>query len=125
MNGESVDGIMSLGGIDPGNEKNAAYRKYHEEVVGQGPDYWGSVVTYSSLQMLQQAIERVGLDRELVSKELATGTFETAAGTIKLEDNQYRQIWWAGQWQKDKFVGVAPSNRAGASQVMLPKPAWK
>ena len=34
-------------------------------------------MTYSSLQMLQQAIERVGkIDRAAVIKELSSGTFE-------------------------------------------------
>lgn len=125
INGQNVEGVMSLGGIDPNNKENAAYRKRHEEVTGQAPDYWGSVITYASLQMLEQAIGRVGLDKEKVSKEISTGTFETVAGKIKLEDNQLRTLWWGGQWQNGTFVGVAPENRPGASKVVIPKPAWK
>lgn len=124
-NGENATGIMSLGGIDPNNAENASYRKRHEEVTGQGPDYWGSVITYASLQMLQEAIKRKGLDREAVSEELASGTFTTVLGDTKLEDNQLRQLWWTGQWQNGQFVGVAPSDRAGASKPMLPRQPWK
>lgn len=124
-NGENATGIMSLGGIDPNNQENAAYRKRHEEVTGQGPDYWGSVITYASLQMLQEAIKRKGLDREAVSEELSTGTFKTVLGDTKLEDNQLRQLWWTGQWQNGQFVGVAPADRPGASKVVLPRQPWK
>ncbi|WP_068116006.1 amino acid ABC transporter substrate-binding protein [Tropicimonas marinistellae] len=120
-----MEGVMSLGGIDPNNELNAAYRAKHQEVIGRAPDYWGSVLIYASLQMLQQAIERVGLDRAAVTEELSTGTFETVLGTTKLEDNQLRDIWWTGQWQDGTFVAVAPGDRAGAGSVVLPKPGWQ
>lgn len=124
MNGEQVDGVMSLGGVDSTSQLNADYRQRHEAVTGQPPDYWASVITYASLQMLQQAIERVGLDRAAVAEELSTGTFETVAGTITLEDNQLRDLWWVGQWQDGSFVGVAPANRSGAAGPQLPMPGW-
>lgn len=123
-NGANAEGIMSLGGIDYANEKNMAYRQRHEEVIGQAPDLWGSVITYSSLQMLQEAIKRVGLDRAAVAEELSTGTFDTAYGEIKLEDNQLRTLWLTGQWQDGQFVAVAPSDRDGAMAPKLPKGAW-
>ena len=124
-NGENATGVMSLGGIDPNNEANAAYRKRHEEVTGQAPDLWGSVVTYSSLQMLQEAIKRKGLDRDAVSAELSNGTFETALGEVKLEDNQLRKLWLGGQWQNGQFVAVVPADREGAAAPVLPKAPWK
>ena len=116
---------MSLGGIDPKNEANTAYRKRHEEVTGNAPDLWGSVVTYNSLQMLQEAIKRRGLDRDAVADELSNGTFQTVLGEVKLEDNQLRKLWFGGQWQNGQFVAVAPVDREGAAPAILPKPAWK
>jgi len=124
-NGPNAEGIMSLGGIDPKNEANAAYRKRHEEVTGKAPDLWGSVITYASLQMLQEAIKRKGLDRDAVSKELSTGTFKTVLGETRLEDNQLRTLWFGGQWQNGQFVAIAPVGRPGASPAILPKPAWQ
>ncbi|WP_157014418.1 amino acid ABC transporter substrate-binding protein [Mesorhizobium xinjiangense] len=124
-NGENAEGIMSLGGIDPNNEQNQVYRKRHEDLTGQGPDYWGSVITYASLQMLQEAIKRVGLDREGVAEELASGTFETVLGETKLEDNQLRKLWWVGQWQNGVFAGLAPADRPGASKPVLPRKPWQ
>lgn len=125
ISGGKMEGVMSLGGIDPNNAMNQAYRARHQDVIGRAPDLWGSVLIYASLQMLGASIERVGLDRAAVTKELSTGTFETVLGTTKLEDNQLRDIWWAGQWQGGNFVSVAPSDRDGAADVMLPKPAWQ
>lgn len=124
-NGENATGIMSLGGIDPANQMNAEYRKRHEAVTGVAPDYWGSVITYASLQMLQEAIKRKGLDKAAVSEELSTGSFQTVLGETKFEDNQLRQLWWTGQWQNGQFVGVMPADRPGASKVILPRGEWK
>lgn len=121
----TAEGVMSLGGIDPANEANRAYRQRHQELTGQGPDYWGSVITYASLEMLQEAIRRVGLDREAVSQELSTGTFQTVLGETKLENNQLRDLWWTGQWQDGVFVGIAPPDRPGAAKPRLPKAPWK
>jgi branched-chain amino acid transport system substrate-binding protein len=79
---------------------------------------------YTSLQMLQQAIERRGLDRDAVTQELATGSFETIIGTVKLTENRLTDLWLLGQWQGGKFVGVGPADRTGALKAIIPKPAW-
>lgn len=123
-NGANAEGIMSLGGIDISNEAVMEYRRRHEEVIGAAPDWWGSVITYASLQMLQESIKRVGLDRDAVSAELSNGTFETVLGETKLENNQLRTLWFGGQWQNGSFVAVAPSDREGAVAPVLPKAPW-
>jgi len=124
--GGSVEGVMSLGGIDPDNELNSAYRAKHEEVIGRAPDYWGSVLIYASLQMLEQTIERVGLDKAAMAKELSDGTFSTVLGEeTRLENNQLRAINWVGQWQDGKFVAVAAESGPGLAAVKLPKPGWE
>ena len=94
------------------------------EFIGQAPDWWGSVITYASLEMLEEAIKRHGLDRDAVSKELSTGTFQTVLGETKLENNQLRDLWFGGQWQDGNFVAVAPSDREGAVAPKLPKAPW-
>ena len=81
----------------------------------QEPDRWASAVTYASLQMLQQAIERVGkIDRAAVIKDLQTGTFDTVIGKMKLENNMPTKYWWVGQWQDGEFYGVGPATNEGA-----------
>lgn len=124
--GGSVEGVMSLGGVDPNNELNNAYRAKHEEVIGRAPDYWGSVLIYASLEMLGQAIQRVGLDKAAVAEELSTGTFSTVLGAeTRLENNQLRAINWVGQWQDGTFVAVSNEGGNGTSAVKLPKPGWE
>ena len=124
--GANVEGVMSLGGWSKDNASTVAYAKKHEEMFKRGPDRWGSQIGYSSLQMLEQAIERVGkIDRAAIIKELQTGTFDTVLGKVKLVDNMMRDNFWLiGQWQDGFFAGVAPQ-RAGAAPVVVPKPAWK
>lgn len=124
--GANVEGIMSLGGWSKDNASTLAYAKKHEEMFKRGPDRWGSQVGYSSLQMLEQAIERVGkIDRAAIIKELQTGTFDTVLGKVKMVDNMMKDNFWLiGQWQDGFFVGVAPQ-RAGVGAVVVPKPAWK
>jgi branched-chain amino acid transport system substrate-binding protein len=124
--GANVEGIMSLGGWSKDNANTAAYAKKHEEMFKRGPDRWGSQIGYASLQMLEQAIERVGkLDRAAIIKELQTGTFDTVLGKVKLVDNMMQDNFWLiGQWQDGFFAGVAPQ-RAGVGTPVVPKPAWK
>ena len=124
--GANVEGIMSLGGWSKDNASTAAYAKKHEEMFKRGPDRWGSQIGYASLQMLEQAIERVGkLDRAAIIKELQTGTFDTVLGKVKLVDNMMQDNFWLiGQWQDGFFVGLAPQ-RTGVGTPMVPKPAWK
>lgn len=122
----SVEGIISLGGWNPNNKGVQEYAKKHEEMFKRGPDRWGSVVGYSSLQMLEQAIERVGkIDRAAVIKELQSGTFDTVLGKIKFDNNIPKDAFpLIGQWQNGFFAGVAPAG-SGAAALVVPKAPWK
>lgn len=123
---ESIEGQMSLGGIDGNSEAVKKYRARHKEITGRDADYWGSLNTYTGLQMLQQAIERVGkIDREAIVKELQTGTFDTVLGPVKLQNNQITGTFVVGQWQNGVFQGIGPKDLKGAQPAVIPKPAWK
>jgi branched-chain amino acid transport system substrate-binding protein len=123
--GADVEGVMGLGGWNADAPESKDYLKRHVEMTGHEPDRWASPITYASLQMLQQAIERVGkIDRAATIKELQTGTFDTILGQVKLENNLYKQNWWVGQWQNGEFHGITPTTLTGARQIMFPKPSW-
>jgi branched-chain amino acid transport system substrate-binding protein len=123
--GADVEGVMGLGGWNANSPESRSYLKRHLEMTGQEPDRWASPITYASLQMLKQAIERVGtIDRAAVIEELQTGTFETILGPVKLQNNLYKENWWVGQWQNGEFQGIAPATLPGAQEIMFPKPAW-
>lgn len=124
ISGGKHEGVISIGGVDASSAKIADYFKRHEAFIGAKPDSWASAITYASLEMLAQSIQRVGLDKAAVAKELSSGQFDTVIGPVKLENNQLRQLWWAGQWQGDHFVAIAPADRAGASKPVVPKPDW-
>ncbi len=124
--GPDAEGVMGIGGWDPGAPGNKAYFERHVAFIGREPDRWASPITYATLQMLQQAIERVGrIDRTAVIKELQTGTFQTVVGPVKLKNNLYTDTWYVGQWQNGEYYGIAPATLPGARQVIFPKPPWR
>ncbi|MDR5652365.1 amino acid ABC transporter substrate-binding protein [Ruixingdingia sedimenti] len=125
INDGNIEGVISLGGINAQSPAIQDYIARHKAVLDKSPDAWASPVIYASLEMLAQAIERKGLDREAVTAELSNGTFETILGTITLTDNQLHDMWYIGQWQGDQFVAVAPVDKPGAAAAVVPKPAWK
>ncbi|MGE0564512.1 MAG: amino acid ABC transporter substrate-binding protein [Pseudolabrys sp.] len=124
--GASAEGVMGIGGSDASLEGVKWYIRHHKDIIGKEPDRWASPITYASLQVLQQAIERVGkLDRAAVTKEINTGSFDTIIGKVRLENGLNKNVWAVGQWQGADYVGVAPLNKNGAKPVIVPKPAWK
>jgi branched-chain amino acid transport system substrate-binding protein len=124
--GANAEGIMGIGASNPDLEGIKWYIKHHKEIIGREPDRWASPITYASLQVLQQAIERVGkIDRAAVIKEINSGTFDTIIGKVKLEKGLNTNFWAVGQWQGANYVGLAPVSKEGAKAPVVPKPAWK
>lgn len=124
--GDAVEGVLGIGGWNAESPKIKDYLKRHVAATGKEPDRWASAVTFASLEMLKQAIERVGkIDRAAITKELQTGTFDTVVGTVKLKNNMPENLWTVGQWQGGEFYGLAPTNLPGARPALFPKPAWK
>ena len=123
--GIDVEGVMGIGGWNADAPASKDYFRRHVEMTGQEPDRWASPITYASLQILQQAIERVGgIDRAAVIKELQTGTFDTVVGPVKFKNNLFEDTWFVGQWQNGDFQGIAPASLPGAHPIMFPKPPW-
>jgi len=123
--GANAEGIMGTGGWNADSPSLKDYLRRHVEAHGSEPDRWASPVTYSSLQMLQQAIEKVGkIDRAAVIKELQSGTFDTVYGKVKLVENRFLDVFQTGQWQGGEYYGIGPSRLAG-SRAPVMKPAWK
>ena len=122
--GAQTEGILGAGGVNP---DSAAFREYaaaHEKVTGEKPDYWASATTYASLQVLEQAIEAVGLDRAAVSKHLKENTYDTVLGPMSFNDNNFNEAFWTvGQWQDGVFQGVSDTGREGAKSVRK-KDGW-
>jgi len=123
--GAAANGVMGPGGVNVDDPKFQEYATAHEAVTDAKPDFWASATTYASLEILEQSIEAVGLDRKAVADHLRSGTFDTVLGPITFDENNNNQAFWTvGQWQDGVFKGVASRNRDGAVPVIL-KDGWK
>lgn len=124
--GENAEGVLGLGGVSVELPETAAYRERHRAMFGKEADYNGSAVTYATLQVLQQAIERAGsVDRKAVAERIGSERFETVIGPVKLQNRIWAEASSVGQWQNGVFQPVAPDDAIGRKSIQFPKPAWK
>jgi branched-chain amino acid transport system substrate-binding protein len=123
---EKAEGVIGIGGWNPNLPGAQDYYKRQKDVTGRAPDGWASPLTYASLQILEQAIEKAGtLDRKKVLDTIVNGgPWDTVSGKIDLKTHIHEKQWGAGQWQKGQFVGIAPADMPGAQPVIFPKPNW-
>jgi branched-chain amino acid transport system substrate-binding protein len=124
--GEAIEGVTGLGTWNP--RTNAAAKAYFDAHVAKfqkEPDRWASAHAWAGLQILQQSVETVGLDRKALREHIASQEFDTIIGKIRFKDGE--NIATPGivsQWQKGEFEVVWPKDRATAP-ALFPKPAWK
>ena len=124
--GKNAEGVLGMGGWNPNAPETKAYfERYKKANNGAEPDRFASPTTYASLQILEQAIERVGIDRKAVVKEIGSGTFNTILGPRKLENQQLRALYLVAQWQDGEFAAVWPKEMAGTVAYKPNKPAWQ
>jgi branched-chain amino acid transport system substrate-binding protein len=84
--GSSADGILSLGYWAPGmNAKAKAFSDAYIARFKEKPDYLDSVLVYSSVEVLEQAVAKAGLDRAKLRSAIADGTFDTVSGPLKFK----------------------------------------
>jgi branched-chain amino acid transport system substrate-binding protein len=122
--GNDVNGILAYGGQDTSVKGYAEYDKAHRAMHNR-PSEAGALSAYSAVEVVQQAIERVGeVDRTKVRDEIAKGKFDTIWGQLHYTDQRCANPWAVGQWQGGEMVGVFPKDKAGAKPVQFPKPKW-
>jgi branched-chain amino acid transport system substrate-binding protein len=124
--GDAVEGVMGLGTWNPKTSPAAkAYFDAHVAKFGKEPDRWASAHAWAGLQILQQAVEKVGLDRKAIRDHIAATEFDTIIGKVRFKDGEnVATPGIVSQWQKGEFEVVWPTARATAP-VLFPKPAWK
>ncbi len=123
--GPATEGVMGPGGW---NEKASPKAKeFYDKFLamhGRPPCNWSTAFGYGTLQIYEQAIEKVGLNREKLRDYIAANTFDTVYGPIKFTD--YFNVdhpSYIGQWQKGTFESVAPKENRKV-KVLYPKPPW-
>lgn len=120
--GGSAEGILGAGGVNPDTAALKKYYSDHKEVTGKAADYWASPVVYSSLQVLEQAIEGVGKpDRKAVTEYIKNNSFDTVMGKWTFNNQNIDKYWTVGQWQGGKFYGVASTGKPGEKSAVTKK----
>ena len=124
--GVMVEGVMGLGTWNPKSSPAAkAYFDAHVAKFKKEPDRWASAHAWAGLQILQQAVEKAGVERKAVRDYIAANEFDTVIGKIRFKGGE--NISTPGvvsQWQSGEFEVVWPPQRA-TSASLYPKPAFK
>jgi branched-chain amino acid transport system substrate-binding protein len=124
--GATVEGVTGLGTWNP--KTSAAAKAYFDAHVARWkkePDRWASAHAWAGLQILQQAVEKAGLDRKALREAIANGEFDTIIGKIRFKDGENVSTpGVVSQWQKGEFEVVWPPQRA-TGKAVYPKPDWK
>jgi branched-chain amino acid transport system substrate-binding protein len=123
-----VEGVMGTGAWNPKVPYPGAKEFWDRMVQSVGPgkvDWYGNAFCYSSVQVLEQAIEKAGtLDRKKIREVIATNTFDTVIGPVKYVDQvNVQSPGEVGQWQKGAFEIVAAKEKRTAKPI-YPKPPW-
>ena len=121
-----IEGIMGAGAWNPKVPYPGAKDWYDRHVKKwyKEPDFWASAFAYASLQVLEQSIEKVGLDRKKVRDYIASNTFPTVIGPVRFEGGfNVQSPGEIGQWQKGQFEIVASKAKRTAKPI-YPKPPW-
>jgi branched-chain amino acid transport system substrate-binding protein len=126
MTAATVEGVMGLGTWNPKSSPAAkAYFDAHVAKFKKEPDRWASAHAWAGLQILQAAVEKVGLDRKALRDHIAATEFDTVIGKVRFKGGE--NISTPGvvsQWQSGEFEVVWPPQRA-TSPSFHPKPAFK
>jgi branched-chain amino acid transport system substrate-binding protein len=122
-----VDGVFGQWALTPKmpykgvKELFESYKKMFGEDLAMG----GEPAAYASLQVLEQAIQKVGdLNREKIRDVIAKDTFDTVIGPMRFEKGI--NVQWPGnigQWQKGVYEVVMPKEFRTAAPI-YPKPDW-
>jgi len=124
--GPTVEGVMGLGTLNPKSSPAAkAYFDAHKARHNKEPDRWASAHAWAGLQVMQQAVAKVGLDRKALRDAIASGEFDTVIGKVRFKNGEnVATPGVVSQWQSGEFEVVWPPDRA-TSSALHPKPNWK
>ena len=124
----TVEGVMGAGAWNPKVPYKGAKEFWDRMTAFSGPggtDWYGNSFCYSTVQVMEQAIEKAGtLDRKKIRDVIASETFDTVIGPVRFE-NQFnvQSPGEVGQWQKGEFEVVAAKEKRTAEPI-YPKPPW-
>ncbi len=89
--GAAANGTVTMGHWSPKREEWPNAKKFNDAFVERykhEPDYLNASLTYLSLEILEQAVAKAGLDKEKLREVISTETFSTINGNIKFDGVQ-------------------------------------
>jgi branched-chain amino acid transport system substrate-binding protein len=123
---DAANGMIGFGTWSP--SQGPMQRQYLQEYMkrfNKEPDRDTTGFVWSSLQVLQEAVEHEGLERKAIRDYIATHEFSTLLGKISYKDGVLaRSEGTVSQWQNGSYEVVWPSASA-TTPLLYPKPAWK
>ncbi len=124
--GPNLDGMITMGHWSPNQSKWPKARPFYDlyvKKVGEPPDYLDSALAWMSVEILEQAVKKVGLDHAKLRAEISSATFDTIDGPVKFKgvENVITPAMFL-QFQKGQAQIVWPPSEATAK--FMPKPAW-
>ena len=124
--GKNLEGLVSVGHWTK-DAKFTGAREFHDAYLkrwNEKPDNLDSVIAYVSVQILEEAVAKGGLDREKIRDAIAAGNFDTIMGPVRYEGNSNVSTS-AGllQYQNGDNAIIWPPSIATAK--FIKKPAWQ
>ena len=128
MTPAGAEGVLGMGSWNPKTSPGAkAYFDAHVKKFGAAkePDRWASGHCWAGLEIITDAVAKVGLDRKAMREYVAATTHKTIIGDVKFTGSENTATpGTVSQWQSGEFEVVWPQKLATA-KLNPAKPAWK
>jgi branched-chain amino acid transport system substrate-binding protein len=111
----SADGVVTIAHWSPRADWKGSQAFYDSYVkkFGEDPDFLNSALAWMSLEILQTAVAKNGLDKEKIRATISSETFDTINGKVKFEGVQNTITPTAFvQYQKGRLQIVWPASIA-------------
>ena len=127
-----VEGIIFEGAWNTKSSPEAAQfakdlAEFNKDDPNFGMDWWGHIVYYASLEVLQQAIEGAGtLDNSVLAEYIKNNHFNVSMGEIWFENQEIAHECFLGdlgQWQNG-YPEVVDADEDRTADPIVPKPEW-
>ncbi len=128
MTPAGAEGVLGMGSWNQKTSPSAkAYFDAHVKKFGAAkePDRWASGHCWAGLEIITQAVAKVGLDRKAMRDYIANTTHKTIIGDVKFTGSENTATpGTVSQWQNGEFEVVWPVKVATA-KLNAAKPAWR
>jgi branched-chain amino acid transport system substrate-binding protein len=124
--GDPANGLVTIGHWAPSRSEWKGAKEFYDRYVQRfqaEPDFLNSALAWMSLEILEQAVAKAGLDKAKLRDAIAGGTFETINGTVKFDgvENTVTPTAFL-QIQQGKLELVWP--KSIATSQFQPKKGW-